>query len=72
MHMAATLKFYAQQKHPMCKKSEAKSEVIHATKKCDIWLRPRPKLFASKKVKSIMYINSEGSIFHIRCATVRA
>ena len=29
---------------------------IHATKKSDIWWRPRPKLFASNNVRSISHI----------------
>ena len=52
------------------KKSEAKSEAPVSSysymrlKKCDIWLRPRPKLFASNRQCKINYIKiSEGSSF---------
>ena len=29
--------------------------IVDATKKCDIWLRPRPKVFATNNVRSITY-----------------
>ena len=43
---------------PGVKKSVGSTRVlfIQATKKCDIWWRPRPKLFASNNVRSITYI----------------
>ena len=43
--------------------------IIHSTKKCDIWLMPRPKLLASSFVRSNLYISDSSVSHQLRSAT---